>query len=100
MKEISQEEANWTHKQGSSPHYQGQIYDEVTGKTIAITYNDEGGQNAALLASAPDLLAALESLLEQVDALRWIGEIKEQAESTQCKQARAAISKAKGEEQP
>ena len=42
----------------SSPHYQGQVAVEETGRTIAITYDDEGGYNARLIAAAPELLEA------------------------------------------
>lgn len=51
----------------SAPHYQGQVYDEATGDTVAVTYHDENGDKARLAAAAPDLLAsslAVLSLLE------------------------------------
>lgn len=51
---------NWLHKAGHAPHHQGQVYDETTGATVAVTYDDEGGQRAAMMAAAPDMLAALE----------------------------------------
>ena len=38
---------------------QGLIIEEETGRTIAVAYNNE---NTALLAAAPELLAALEAL--------------------------------------
>ena len=46
----------------SSPHYQGQVAVEETGRTIAITYDDEGGHNARLIAAAPDCLRVLKLL--------------------------------------
>jgi hypothetical protein len=49
---------------GSTPHYQGQIYDEETGQTVAITYDDEGGRIAQKLAASPALLDSLHELLE------------------------------------
>ena len=49
---------SWEYRAGSSPHFQGQIYDEA-GKTVAISYDDEGGSRAQLIASAPELLATL-----------------------------------------
>ena len=52
----------------SAPHFQGQIYDEDTGKTVAVTYDDEGGHKARLIASAP---ALRESLEEAERIIRW-----------------------------
>jgi hypothetical protein len=39
---------------------QGQVAEDGTGKTIAVTYD---GSHAALVAAAPDMLAALRSIL-------------------------------------
>ena len=54
--------APWAYTEGSSPHYQGQVYREDNGHTVAVTYHDEDGANARLIAAAPDLLAALQYL--------------------------------------
>ena len=48
----------------SSPHYQGQVAVEETGRTIAITYDDEGGYNAHLIAAAPDGLALAQLIVQ------------------------------------
>ena len=48
----------WYSRNGSSPHFQGQIASESTGATVAISYSDEDGANARLIAAAPDLLDA------------------------------------------
>ena len=48
----------------SSPHYQGQVAVEETGRTIAITYDDEGGYNARLIAAAPSLKEAAHMALQ------------------------------------
>lgn len=53
----------WCYHKGSDPHNQGQIYSEATGATVAISYSDEGGANAALIAAAPEMLAALEAFV-------------------------------------
>jgi len=57
----------WAHQKGTSPHYQGQISSETTGVTIAITYNDESGANARLIAAAPELLEACKRALNLFD---------------------------------
>jgi hypothetical protein len=49
----------WYSRNGSSPHFQGQVASESTGDTIAISYSDEDGANARLIAAAPELLAVL-----------------------------------------
>ena len=56
---------------------------------VNITRSDgEGGANARLIAAAPDLLAALESMIAKIDADKL---------PISCSIARAAIAKAKGE---
>lgn len=52
---------NWLARAGSAPHYQGQVYDD-TGKTVAVIYDDEGGDKARLAAAAPGLRRALERI--------------------------------------
>jgi hypothetical protein len=51
--------STWHYSEEASPHYQGQVYDEKSGKTLAITYNDEGGSVARLISAAPELLDTL-----------------------------------------
>ena len=62
----------WDFRTGHAPHFQGQIYDS-NGHTIAISYNDESGKNTQLIAAAPELLAALECLLDCVTDNRTHG---------------------------
>lgn len=78
---------------GSEPHNQGLVVEENTGENIAVTYKAE---NTPLVASAPELLFALEQLLEDVEYAQphikpgLIGNV-------QIRKAREAIAKAKGE---
>lgn len=53
---------NWTYREGSTPHFQGLVYCEETGEDIAVTYHDESGEKARLIAAAPDLLQALATI--------------------------------------
>lgn len=53
---------SWGSHAGSAPHHQGQVYDQATGQTLAVTYHDEGGVRAAMMASAPTVRAAAEQL--------------------------------------
>ena len=55
----------WYGRAGISPHFQGQISSDTTGATVALAYNDESGANTALIAAAPDLLAALRNLVKR-----------------------------------
>ena len=66
--------APWTYTEGSSPHYQGQVYREDTGNPVAVTYHDEDGANARLIAAAPDMLAALQTLLPYLEERSQPGE--------------------------
>lgn len=52
----------------AAPHHQGQVYCEKTGKTVAITFDDETGDKARIFAAAPELLAALSRLLTVINA--------------------------------
>lgn len=61
---IMREEQNWYRSGGCAPHFQVLIIDEDTGATVAVTYNDEGGHKARLLAAAPKLLAALAAIYD------------------------------------
>jgi len=81
----------WGFNLGSCPHYQGQVYQE-SGKTLAITYNDETGSNTRLIAAAPDLLAACSEL---VTILEEEGGRIFKSNSPSIRLARAAIAKAK-----
>ncbi|MCP4541718.1 MAG: hypothetical protein GY832_31690 [Chloroflexi bacterium] len=88
---------------GHEIHSQSAVYDEVTGESIAIVYDGEA--NARLIAAAPDLLAALTTLVAWMDdsglshtqpggkgVLRYEG-----TEYNIVTNARAAIAKAEGE---
>ena len=65
---------------------QGLVCDENTGENIAVTYKAE---NAALVAAAPDLLAALEFLVAAADTEPGMNIYKAHIAA-----ARAAIAKA------
>ena len=77
----------WYSRNGSSPHFQGQIASESTGATVAISYSDEDGANARLIAAAPELLDALQNLLDACE--HW-----EDQNDPVLSSARAAIVKA------
>ena len=59
---------NWEYREGTTPHYQGQIYDEK-GKTVAISYDDEGGHIARLAAAVPELLDVVEKVVLHLNGL-------------------------------
>jgi hypothetical protein len=59
----------WIYQQGHSPAFQGHVWSEETGKYIAVTHEDEGGHNAALIAAAPVMYEQLVKALEWLDAL-------------------------------
>jgi len=58
---------NWTYSEGTTPHFQGQISCEETGETIAVTYNDESGEKARLIAAAPSLLEIASYILDEIN---------------------------------
>lgn len=55
---------NWNYSEGHAPHQQAQIYDEY-GNTIAVTYSDEGSNNAKLMAKAPEMEELLKWIVEE-----------------------------------
>lgn len=82
------ETKKWHHRAGYEPHNQGQVYDAETGQTVAITYSDEGGKNARLIASCPELLETLEGVMKALSRMidkhdpdsieaEWIGNAHE-----------------------
>ena len=86
----------WQYSPGYDPHNQAQIYGE-NGKTLAITYSDEGSANAQLIAAAPALLEALRECITEPGAACW--KKREYAEKRIRyidQMARAAISQAEG----
>ena len=64
---------------------------DENGKTVCnVARCDDDWNRARLIAAAPDLLAALESLMDDADVCEVAGD-------DAIRQARAAIAKAKGE---
>lgn len=61
---------NWNYSRGHAPHFQAQVYNEK-GETIAATYNDENAENAKLIAYAPELLQALEVMIDRAEREKW-----------------------------
>jgi hypothetical protein len=86
---------SWEYRAGASPHYQGQIYDE-NGKTVAITYDDENGKNAALIASGPEMLEALKQLVNALEIYHAERKEGEGLAFPMMRRARMAITKAEG----
>ena len=64
---------------------QGLVIEETTGRSVAVAYDKA---DAVLIAAAPELLNALEYLIRVDDELEYESAVK---------QAREAITKAKGE---
>ena len=66
----------WCHSVGGDPHNQGHVYDETSGATVAVTYSDEGGQHARLIAAAPKLYAALHACVDALNvAVRFDADV-------------------------
>jgi hypothetical protein len=92
---IPQPEINHTPKQwisghtaGHSTHGQSAVYDEQTGRDIAIVY--DGQAHARLIAAAPELLEACEAVLTHLpDAT-----LPDSWDYESAKLLRAAIAKA------
>lgn len=82
----------WHYSKGTSPHYQGQVSNEGTGETIAVTYNDEDGKHVQLIAAAPDMLEALKDLAQYF--AEWGKDYPDDAKRFNA--AYAAIHKAEG----
>ena len=60
------ETPTWTYREGHAPHFQALVYDENTSTDVAVTYNDEGGEHARLIAQAPAMLRACRMALEDL----------------------------------
>lgn len=71
---------------------QGLVIDQNTGANIAVVYD---GNNAALIAAAPELLAALEDCYSELNQLAFLQGDK--LANVTLAAARAAILKAKGQ---
>ena len=55
----------WYHAKIGNIHDQGLVIDEETGENIAVVYDKK---NAPLLAAAPELLAGLKAVIENMEA--------------------------------
>lgn len=84
---------NWYKANFLNIHDLAAIADEDTGRTVALVYDKA---DADLLASAPDLLAALESMVNYVMHYGTMPNANPSA-LKDAAQARLAIAKAKGE---
>jgi hypothetical protein len=92
MKTTQHTPAPWHYSKGYAPHYQGQVYHENTGRTIALVYNDEDGADARLIAAAPELLELAHQIVLECENSR-INQIPDDIYQG----AVRAIAKAKGE---
>ena len=63
MSKSAMTQGYWIACTGSAPHYQGQVYSEDTGHTIAVTYSDNTGADARAIAAVPDMVEALQIAL-------------------------------------
>jgi hypothetical protein len=76
---------------------------DAKGSMVAIVHNPkadpaEGAHIAALMAAAPDLLAALEHILKKIETGQGMGEPYYGGPPLPIREARAAISRATGVE--
>lgn len=77
-----------------------QTFDHRNGKTGHFydpSAKAKDAANARLIAAAPELLAALESVLEDIEAGRLVDGTGDPATTNAAKGIRAAVAKAKGE---
>jgi hypothetical protein len=79
---------------GFAPHFQGQVYNEDNGETVAITYSDEGGANARLFASAPELVEALQLCFCALKSVTVHTQAEKDTIENAAKAAKAALIKA------
>jgi len=73
----------------------GGIVSVVRDRGIGLPSSEEGKANMRLIAAAPDLLAALKSMISISDRMRNDGAHQDEVASSE-KRARAAISRAEG----
>lgn len=84
--------SHWYAKKGSNG--QGIVIDEKTGANIAVAYDNA---HVGLLAAAPAMLAALESIAEQADITPANPQAAMSYRLRMRDEARAAIAAAKGQ---
>jgi hypothetical protein len=80
---------------GHETHGQSAIASEATGKTVAIAYDGQTG--ARLIAAAPDLLAALETCVSELNQLAFLA--KDKLAKAAIEKGIEALRKAKGGQQ-
>ena len=81
---------SWYAKVTSS--HQGLVADEITGRTVALVYDDK---DTDLISAAPDLLEALEWIVFHLE--HRLGNRPDLITSNEKQRLTAAIAKAKGE---
>ena len=81
----------WTY-QASAGHHDFLVYSETDGKDLALVRNFHEA-NARLISTAPDLLTALQDLVERCDGAEGV---RADGSNIQTMRAHAAIEKATG----
>ena len=84
---------NWHTSTDPKEDRQGLVYDEKTGKSIAVTYDPE---HAFLVAAAPDLLNALDNAETLLREYRSENAVPPALLANMLYEARRAIAKARG----
>ncbi|ENQ1070455.1 hypothetical protein ACENXD_001881 [Enterobacter bugandensis] len=100
MKEFKGTHGEWNYN-----HARGEVVSKSEGLIAELVVNGREDNNGSLIAAAPDLLEALRMLEVSVNNIRYCWEKRpenmwkaiQQAEND-CESARAAISKALGED--
>ncbi len=90
---MSHTPETWYTSIRASIHEQAIVYDETTGRIIAITYSDADGKNANMISASRDMLDALERIVNDSPSPGEDAVLTAEGYNQAC----AAIAKARGE---